>query len=75
MDLEGNSNSGTSAAFLRAVVGLNADEARKPPLVKERVGNFLCGLSIRKDEVKGRCRTVPKAEGFLRVAHPTLALV
>ena len=27
-------------------------------LVKERVGNFLCGLSIRKDEVKGRCRTV-----------------
>ena len=56
-------------------------------LVKERVGNFLCGLSIRKDEVKGRCRTVlqSKAEGFLREsqpnhrcianAHPTLALV
>ena len=56
-------------------------------LVKERVGNFLCGLSIRKDEVKDRCRTVlqSKAEGFLREsqpnhrcivnAHPTLALV
>ena len=56
-------------------------------LVKDRVGNFLCGLSIRKDEVNGRCRTVlqSKAEGFLREsqpnhrcivnAHPTLALV
>ena len=56
-------------------------------LVKERVGNFLRGLSIRKDEVKGRCRTVlqSKAGGFLREsqpnhrcivnAHPTLALV
>ena len=56
-------------------------------LVKERVGNFLRGLSSRKDEVKGRCRTVlqSKAEGFLREsqpnhrcivnAHPTLALV
>ena len=32
-------------------------------LVKERVGNFLCGLSIRKDEVKGRCRTVLQSKG------------
>ena len=145
MDLEGNSNSGTSAAFLERLrqrhsgplnviwdnapahrgeavreylrtpgLGLrlmnlpgyspdfNADEAiwgwareeatgnlclGTKALVKERVGNFLCGLSIRKDEVKGRCRTVlqSKAEGFLREsqpnhrcivnAHPTLALV
>ena len=145
MDLEGNSNSGTSAAFLERLrqrhsgplnviwdnapahrgeavreylrtpgLGLrlmnlpgyspdfNADEAiwgwareeatgnlclGTKALVKERVGNFLCGLSIRKDEVKDRCRTVlqSKAEGFLREsqpnhrcivnAHPTLVLV
>ena len=47
--------------------------------------NFLCGLSIRKDEVKGRCRTVlqSKAKDFCENsphrcivnAHPTLALV
>ncbi len=55
--------------------------------VQERVGNFLHGLSSRKDEVKRRCRTVLQsmAEGFLREsqpdlrctanAHPTLALV
>ena len=145
MDLEGNSNSGTSAAFLERLrqrysgplnviwdnapahrgeavreylrtpgLGLrlmnlpgyspdfNADEAiwgwareeatgnlclGTKALVKERVGNFLRGLSSRKDEVKARCRTVlqSKAEGFLREsqpnhrcivnAHPTLALV
>ena len=140
MELEGNSNSETSAAFLRqsgrlnviwdnapahrgeAVreylrrpgLGLqlmnlpgyspdfNADEAiwgwareeatgnlclGTKALVKERVGNFLRGLSSRQDEVKGRCRTLlqSKAEGFLREsqpnhrcivnAHPTLALV
>ena len=145
MDLEGNSNSGTSAAFLERLrqrhsgplnviwdnapahrgeavreylrtpgLGLrlmnlpgyspdfNADEAiwgwareeatgnlclGTKALVKERVGNFPRGLSIRKDEVKARCRTVlqSKAEGFLREsqpnhrcivnAHPTLALV
>ena len=56
-------------------------------LVQERVGNFLHGLSSRKDEVKRRCRTVlqSRAEGLLRDsqphsqptpnAHPTLALV
>ena len=56
-------------------------------LVRERVGNFLHGLSSRKDEVKRRCRTVlqSRAEGLLRDsqphsqptpnAHPTLALV
>ena len=56
-------------------------------LVQERVGNFLHGLSRRKDEVKRRCRTIlqSRAEGFLREsqpdprcianAHPTLALV
>ena len=26
--------------------------------MQERVGNFLAGLSSRKDEVKRRCRTV-----------------
>ena len=56
-------------------------------LVKERVGNFLHGLSSRKDEVKGRCRTVlqSRADSLLcdshtgsqhsENAHPTLALV
>ena len=56
-------------------------------LVQERVGNFLDGLSSRKDEVKRRCRTVlqSKAEALVRDsrptspypanAHPTLALV
>ena len=121
MDLEGNSNSGTSAAFLERLrqrysgplnviwdnapahrgeavreylrtpgLGLrlmnlpgyspdfNADEAiwgwareeatgnlclGTKALVKERVGNFLRGLSSRKDEVKGRCRTVPAIKG------------
>ena len=56
-------------------------------VVQERAGNFLHGLSSRKDEVKRRCRTVlqSRAEGLLRDsrphsqptpnAHPTLALV
>ena len=56
-------------------------------LVKERVGNFLHGLSSRKDEVKRRCRTVlqSRADSLLRDshtssqhsenAHPTLPLV
>ena len=56
-------------------------------LVQERVGNFLQGLSNRKDEVKRRCRTVlqSRAETLRRDiqtlsqpstnAHPTLALV
>ena len=56
-------------------------------LVKERVGNFLAGLAVRKDEVKRRCRTVlqSRAESLLQHsqsdsqhyanAHPTLALV
>ena len=55
--------------------------------VQERVGNFLHGLSSRKDEVRRRCRTIlqSRAERFLREsqpqcqptanAHPTLALV
>ena len=145
MELEGNSNSGTSAAFLDRLrqkhsgpldviwdnapahrgeavreylrtpglelrlVNLpgyspdfNADEAvwgwareeatgnlclGTKALVQERVGNFLHGLSSRKEEVKRRCRTVlqSRAEGLLRDsqphsqptanAHPTLALV
>ncbi len=145
MELEGNSNSGTSASFLGQLrerhterlnviwdnapahrgeavreflqtpgLGLqlvnlpgyrpdfNADEAiwgwaRKEAtgnlclgtkaLVQERVGNFLQGLSSRKDEVKRRCRTVlqSRAETLRRDiqtlsqpltnAHPTLALV
>ena len=145
MELEGNSNSGTSAAFLERLqqrhtgplnviwdnapahrgeavreylrtpgLGLrlvnlpgyspdfNADEAvwgwareeatgnlclGTKALVQERVGNFLHGLSNRKDEVKRRCRTVlqSRAEGLLRDsqphsqpmpnAHPILALV
>ena len=56
-------------------------------LVQERVGNFLTGLSSRKDEVRRRCRTIlqSRAEALLRDfqpdsqnsvnAHPTLALV
>ena len=145
MDLEGNSNSQTSTAFLTQLrerhtgplnviwdnapahrgeavreylrtpgLGLrlvnlpgyspdfNADEAvwgwareeatgnlclGTKALVQERVGNFLHGLSNRKDEVKRRCRTVlqSRAEGLLRDsqphskpmpnAHPILALV
>ena len=145
MELEGNSNSGTSAAFLDRLrqrhsgplkviwdnapahrgeavreylrtpgLGLwlvnlpgyspdfNADEAvwgwareeatgnlclGTKALVRERVGNFLQGLSSRKDEVKRRCRTVLQswAERLLQDsqahrqpqanAHPTLALV
>ena len=55
--------------------------------VQERVGNFLAGLSSRKDEVRRRCRTVlqSRAEALLpnsqpdsppqANAHPTLALV
>ena len=55
--------------------------------VQERVGNFLDGLSSRKDEVRRRCRTVlqSRAETLPRDsrpdsppqanAHPTLALV
>ena len=37
-------------------------------LVKESVGNFLHGLSRRKDEVKRRCRTIlqSRIEGILR---------
>ena len=40
--------------------------------VQEKVGNFLAGLSDRKGEVKGRCRTVlqSRAEGLLRNPHP-----
>ena len=145
MELDGNSNSGTSAAFLEQLreghtgpltviwdnapahrgeavreflqtpgLGLqlvnlpgyspdfNADEAvwgwareeatgnlclGTKALVQERVGNFLQGLSSRKDEVKRRCRTVlqSRAETLRRDiqtlsqpttnAHPTLALV
>ena len=56
-------------------------------LVQERVGNFLGGLTSRRDEVKRRCRTVlqSRAERLPRNlrpdsprpgnAHPTLALV
>ena len=147
MDLEGNSNSETSAAFLGQLreshggplnviwdnapahrgeavreylrtpgLGLrlvnlpgyspdfNGDEAvwgwareeatgnlclGTKALVQERVGNFLHGLSNRKDEVKRHCRTVlqSRAETLRRdiqtlsqphrqpYAHPTLALV
>ena len=145
MELDGNSNSGTSAAFLEQLrerhtgpltviwdnapahrgeavreflqtpglglrlvnlpgysPDLNADEAvwgwareeatgnlclGTKALVQERVGNFLQGLSSRKDEVKRRCRTVlqSRAQGLQRDAwpdypspanaHPTLALV
>ena len=130
MDLEGNSNSQTSTAFLTQLrerhtgplnviwdnapahrgeavreylrtpgLGLrlvnlpgyspdfNADEAvwgwareeatgnlclGTKALVQERVGNFLHGLSNRKDEVKRRCRTVlqSRAEGLLRDSQP-----
>ena len=57
------------------------------PVVQEKVGKFLAGLSSRKDEVKRRCRTVlqSRAETLPRDsrpdsqhpanAHPTLALV
>ena len=145
MELEGNSNAGTSAAFLahlrerhlgplrvisdnapahrgeavREYLGtpglglrlvnlpgyspdFNADEAiwgwareeatgnlclGTKAAVQERAGNFLAGLSSRKDEVKRRCRTIlqSRAEALPRDfqpgsppqanAHPTLALV
>ena len=145
MELEGNSNAGTSTAFLahlgerhprplrviwdnapahrgeavREYLGtpglglrlvnlpgyspdFNADEAiwgwareeatgnlclGTKAAVQERAGNFLAGLSSRKDEVKRRCRTIlqSRAEALPRNfqpdsppqanAHPTLALV
>ena len=145
MELEGNSNSGTSVDFLEQLRGkhpgplqviwdnapphrgeavreylrtsgldlrlvnlpgyspdFNADEAvwgwaREEATgnlclgsrvkVQERVGNFLAGLTTRRDEVRRRCRTVlqSKAESLVRDskpasphpanAHPTLALV
>ena len=145
MELEGNSNSGTSVAFLtqlrekhpgplqviwdnapahrgeavREYLGtpgldlrlvnlpgyspdFNADEAvwgwareeatgnlclGSRAAVQERVGNFLAGLTSRRDEVRRRCRTVlqSRAEALLpnsqhdsspqANAHPTLALV
>ena len=145
MELEGNSNSGTSAAFLMQLrerhsgllnviwdnapahrgeamreylrtPGLdlrlmnlpgyspdfNADEAiwgwvreevtgnlclGTKGAVQERVGNFLDGLSKRKEEVKRRCRTIlqSRAEWLLQNprpqsqrpsnVHPTLDLV
>ena len=55
--------------------------------VQDRAGNFLAGLSRRKDEVKRLCRTIlqSRAEALRRDfqpdsspqpnAHPTLALV
>ena len=145
MELEGNSNSGTSVAFLEQLRGkhsgplqviwdnapahrgeavreylrtpgldlrlvnlpgyspdFNADEAvwgwareeatgnlclGSRAAVQERVGNFLAGLTSRRDEVRCRCRTVlqSRAEALLpnsqhdsspqANAHPTLALV
>ena len=145
MELEGNSNSGTSVAFLeqlrekhpgpmrviwdnapahRGAAGreylrtpgldlrlvnlpgyspdFNADEAiwgwareeatgnlclGSREAVQERVGNFLAGLTSRRDEVRRRCRTVlqSRAETLPRDsrpdphhpanAHPILALV
>ena len=145
MELEGNSNSGTSVAFLEQLrerhpgsmrviwdnapahrgeavreylrtpgldlrlVNLpgyspdfNADEAiwgwareeatgnlclGSREAVQQRVGNFLAGLTSRRDEVRRRCRTVlqSRAETLPRDsrpdshypanAHPTLALV
>ena len=145
MELEGNSNSGTSAAFLNQLrqrrsgqlnviwdnapahrgeavreylrtpelelrlmnlpgysPDFNADEAiwgwareeatdnlclGTKAAVQERAGNFLAGLSSRKDEVKRRCRTVLQSRAGRLLqdlrpdsqhpanAHPTLALV
>ena len=79
---------GVIQRYLKWRYGLGLSLGKLVGLVRgAAVGNFLCGLSIRKDEVKGRCRTVlqSKAEGFLREsqpnhrcivnAHPTLALV
>ena len=81
MELEGNSNSGTSAAFLEQlrekhtgplqVIWDNAPapfgKLRSGEAVRERVGNFLAGLASQKDEVRRRCRTVlrSKAEALL----------
>ena len=40
-------------------------------LVQERVGNFLDGLSSRKDEVRRRCRTVLQSRAdTLQARHP-----
>ena len=130
MELEGNSNAGTSVGFLKQLrekhpgplrviwdnapahrgeamreylrtpglelrlVNLpgyspdfNADEAiwgwareeatgnlclGSRPVVQEKVGKFLAGLSSRKDEVKRRCRTVlqSRAETLPRDSRP-----
>ena len=76
-----------------AVWGLAREEATgnlclgSRAAVQERVGNFLAGLTSRRDEVRRRCRTVlqSRAEALPRDsrhdsspqanAHPTLALV
>ena len=67
MELEGNSNSGISAAFLNQlrqrrsgqlnVIWDNAP-AHRGAAVQQRVGSFLAGLASRSGEVKRRCRTV-----------------
>ena len=81
MELEGNSNSGTSVAFLTQlkekhpgplrVIWDNAP-AHRGEAVQERVGKFLAGLSSRKDEVRRRCRTVlqSRAETLPRDSRP-----
>ena len=81
MELEGNSNSGTSVAFLEQlrekhpgplqVIWDNAP-AHRGEAVRERVGNFLAGLASRKDEVRRRCRTVlqSRAEEVLQASRP-----
>ena len=128
MDLEGNSNSGTSAAFLErlrqrhsgplgviwdnapahlgeavrnylgtlglqlrlvnlpgyspdfnaaeAVWGWVREEATgnlclgTKALAQERVSNFLAGLSVRKEEVKRRCRTLLQSRAERLVQNP-----
>ena len=89
MELEGNSNSGTSVAFLTQlkekhpgplrVIWDNAPSHRGEATgnlclgsreeVQERVGNFLAGLSSRKDEVRRRCRTVLQSRAETRPAR------
>ena len=41
-------------------------------LVRERVNNFLGELTIRRDEIKRRCRTVlqSRSDGLLRIPSP-----
>ena len=81
MELEGNSNSGNSVAFLEQLrekhpgppqVIWDHTPAHRRAAVQERVGKFLAGLARRKDELRRRCRTVlqSRAEALQPASRP-----